>query len=102
MVQNGIFWTIGEQTYIFYYPIISYKNICLFPNSPNIPFRTITSPNKTEDVIYCYTYTEDLVLLKAHILIAGFYHLINTPHTSDRLFWNGAILVEYKTIQNVV
>ena len=24
MVQNGIFWTIEEQYYIFYYPIISY------------------------------------------------------------------------------
>ena len=23
MVQNGIFWTIGEQLYIVYYPIIS-------------------------------------------------------------------------------
>ena len=30
-------------------------NIILFPNSPKIPFRTITSPNKTEDVISCYT-----------------------------------------------
>ena len=27
MVQNGIFWTIGEQSYIVYYPIISYQNI---------------------------------------------------------------------------
>ena len=24
MVQNGIFWTIGEQSYIVYYPIKSY------------------------------------------------------------------------------
>ena len=27
MVQNGIFWTIGEKSYIVYYPIISYQNI---------------------------------------------------------------------------
>ena len=27
MVQNGIFWTIGEQYYIVYYPIISYQKI---------------------------------------------------------------------------
>ena len=27
MVQNGIFWTIGEQSYIVYYPIISYQRI---------------------------------------------------------------------------
>ena len=30
MVQNGIFWTIGEQTYIFYYPIISYRKIKVY------------------------------------------------------------------------
>ena len=27
MVRNGIFWTIGEQTYFVYYPIISYQKI---------------------------------------------------------------------------
>ena len=27
MVQNGIFWNIGEQSYIVYYPIISYRKI---------------------------------------------------------------------------
>ena len=27
MVQNGIFWTIGEQTYFIYYPIIYYQKI---------------------------------------------------------------------------
>ena len=27
MVQNGIFKTIGEQSYIVYYPIISYQKI---------------------------------------------------------------------------
>ena len=27
MVQNGIFWTIGEQSYLVYYPIISYRKI---------------------------------------------------------------------------
>ena len=27
MVRNGIFWTIGEQTYFVYYPIISYRKI---------------------------------------------------------------------------
>ena len=27
MVRNGIFWTIGEQSYIVYYPIISYRKI---------------------------------------------------------------------------
>ena len=30
MVQNGIFWTIGEQLYIFYYPIISYRKINVY------------------------------------------------------------------------
>ena len=27
MVQNGIFWTIGELTYIVYYHIITYRKI---------------------------------------------------------------------------
>ena len=27
MVRNGIFWTIGKQSYIVYYPIISYLRI---------------------------------------------------------------------------
>ena len=27
MVQNGIFWTIGEQLHIVYYPIIYYREI---------------------------------------------------------------------------
>ena len=27
MVRNGIFWTIGEQSYFIYYPIISYRRI---------------------------------------------------------------------------
>ena len=27
MVQNGIFWKIGEQLYIVYYPIIYYLKI---------------------------------------------------------------------------
>ena len=27
MVRNEIFWTIGEQSYIVYYPIISYRRI---------------------------------------------------------------------------
>ena len=30
MVRNGIFWTIGEQLYIFYYPIISYLRIKVY------------------------------------------------------------------------
>ena len=30
MVQNGIFWNIGEQLYIFYYPIISYRKIKVY------------------------------------------------------------------------
>ena len=30
MVQNGIFWTIGEQSYIVYYPIISYQKIKVY------------------------------------------------------------------------
>ena len=30
MVQNGIFWTIGEQLYIVYYPIISYRKIKVY------------------------------------------------------------------------
>ena len=27
MVRNGIFWTIGEQSDLVYYPIISYRKI---------------------------------------------------------------------------
>ena len=27
MVRNGIFWTIEEQSYFVYYPIISYQKI---------------------------------------------------------------------------
>ena len=30
MVQNRIFWTIGELSYIFYYPIISYQRIKVY------------------------------------------------------------------------
>ena len=30
MVQNGIFWTIGEQTYFIYYPIIYYRKIKVY------------------------------------------------------------------------
>ena len=30
MVQNGIVWTIGEQTYFVYYPIISYRKIKVY------------------------------------------------------------------------
>ena len=32
------------------------NNIIFFPNSPKIPFWTITSPNKTEDVISHYNW----------------------------------------------
>ena len=30
MVRNGIFWTIGEQSYFVYYPIISYQRINVY------------------------------------------------------------------------
>ena len=30
MVRNGIFSTIGEQTYFVYYPIISYRKIKVY------------------------------------------------------------------------
>ena len=30
MVQNGIFWTIGEQSYFFNYPIIYYRRIKVY------------------------------------------------------------------------
>ena len=30
MVRNRIFWTIGEQYYIVYYPIISYRKIKVY------------------------------------------------------------------------
>ena len=30
MVQNGIFWTIGEQYYIGYYPIRYYQKIKVY------------------------------------------------------------------------
>ena len=30
MVQNGIFWTIGEQSYFVYYPIISYRKMKVY------------------------------------------------------------------------
>ena len=30
MVRNGIFWTIGEQSYIVYYPIIYYGMIRVY------------------------------------------------------------------------
>ena len=30
MVRNRIFWTIGEQTYFVYYPIISYRKINVY------------------------------------------------------------------------
>ena len=30
MVQNGIFWTIGEQIFFVYYPIIPYGKIKIY------------------------------------------------------------------------
>ena len=30
MVRIGVFWTIGEQSYIVYYPIISYRKIKVY------------------------------------------------------------------------
>ena len=30
MFRNGIFWTIEEQSYIVYYPIISYRKIKVY------------------------------------------------------------------------
>ena len=30
MVQNRIFWTIGEQSYFVYYPIIFYQTIKVY------------------------------------------------------------------------
>ena len=30
MVRNGIFWTIGEQSYFVYYPIISFRKIKVY------------------------------------------------------------------------
>ena len=30
MVRNGVFWTIGEQSYFFNYPIISYRRINIY------------------------------------------------------------------------
>ena len=30
MVQNGIFWTIREQSYFVHYPIISYQGIKVY------------------------------------------------------------------------
>ena len=30
MVRNGIFWNIGEQLYMVYYPIISYRKIKVY------------------------------------------------------------------------
>ena len=30
MVRNGMFWTIGEQYYIGYYPIRSYRKIKVY------------------------------------------------------------------------
>ena len=30
VVRNRIFWTIGEQSYIVYYPIISYRKIKVY------------------------------------------------------------------------
>ena len=30
MVRNGIFWTIGEQSYIIDYPIMSYQKINVY------------------------------------------------------------------------
>ena len=30
MVRNRIFWTIGEQSYIVYYPIIYYRRIKVY------------------------------------------------------------------------
>ena len=46
--------------------------------------------------------TAYLFLLKPCSVIAGFYHLTNTPHTSDIFLRNGVILIEWKTLRHVV
>ena len=43
-----------------------------------------------------------LVLSKELITTVGFYHLTNTPHTSEIFFRNGAILVECKISESEV
>ena len=43
-----------------------------------------------------------IVLPKEHIRTAGFYHITNTPHTSEIFFRNGAILVECKISESEV
>ena len=52
--------------------------------------------------LHIYTDASYLVLTKELSTITGFYHPKNTPHTSDRFLRNGAILFEWKTLQNIV
>ena len=43
-----------------------------------------------------------LVLPKARSRIAGYFRLLNNPTTTNRSLYNGAILVECKTLRHVV
>ena len=47
MVRNGIFWTIGEQSYIVYYPIISYRMIKVY----RVETMDMGRPQWNKDVI---------------------------------------------------
>ena len=42
------------------------------------------------------------VLPKSWSRITGFYHLTNTPYTSDIFFSNGVIFVEWKKLRHVL
>ena len=52
--------------------------------------------------LHIYKDAEFIVLLKALSIIAGFYHLPNTPRTSEIFLRNGAVLVEFKTLRHVI
>ena len=43
-----------------------------------------------------------IVLLESQSTIPCLYHLTNIPHTSDRFFENGTILIERKTLRHSV
>ena len=47
MVRDRIFWTIGEQSYFVYYPVISYQRIKVY----RVETMDMGSPHKNNGVI---------------------------------------------------
>ena len=57
MVRNGIFWTIGEQSYFVYYPIISYRRIKVYRVETMDTGRSHRNNNVIGTILICISTT---------------------------------------------